>query len=156
MNCKKVLDLAYEHEKMPLIMRIRIGLHLLVCPGCAREIERLEVGREVLRNDFFPSSPGIEDTIMAMIAAEEEAVEALEARVRSGFSTKGWVIAGVVLLVSLVTAFFSLDFHHIVHDSGMSFVIPISITIGIILTSYGLVFIGSHLKELTERFGLKA
>jgi len=28
------------------------------------------------------------------------------------------------------------------------------ITIGIILTTYGALFIGSHLKQLSERFGL--
>jgi hypothetical protein len=32
--------------------------------------------------------------------------------------------------------------------------IPIGITIGIMLTGYGALFIGSHLKEFSERFGL--
>jgi hypothetical protein len=30
----------------------------------------------------------------------------------------------------------------------------VGITIGIVLTCYGALFIGSHLKELMERFGL--
>jgi hypothetical protein len=36
----------------------------------------------------------------------------------------------------------------------MSYLLPVGITIGIVLTSYGALFIGSHLKELSERFGL--
>ena len=36
----------------------------------------------------------------------------------------------------------------------MSFLLPVGITIGVVLTTYGALFIGSHLKELSERFGL--
>jgi hypothetical protein len=36
----------------------------------------------------------------------------------------------------------------------MSFLLPVGITFGIVLTSYGALFIGSHLEEFSERFGL--
>jgi hypothetical protein len=36
----------------------------------------------------------------------------------------------------------------------MSFLLPVGITVGIVLTSYGALFIGGHLKELSERFRL--
>jgi len=155
MKCKKVLDNVYEQEKLSLLTSIRIGLHLLVCPDCTREINRYEECREILHNDFFPQSPGLENNLMSKIAADECENTVPEAVVAGGFSTRGWVIAGIVLLVSLVTAFFGLDFNKVVSVSGMSFVLSIGITIGILLTCYGLLFIGSHLKELTERFGLK-
>jgi hypothetical protein len=74
--------------------------------------------------------------------------------VPGGISTRGWVIAGLVILVSLATAFFGLDFQKIAHELGMSFLLPVGITIGIILTVYCVFFIGSHIKELTERFDL--
>jgi hypothetical protein len=143
-------------DSMSLFTRIRIGLHIITCPDCAQEVERFEVCKDILRNDFLPSPAAIiEDTVMTRVAAEE-AVElaAEEMEVPGGLSTRGWVIAGLVMFVSLATAFFGLDFNHVAVAAGISFLIPVGITIGIVLTCYGALFIGSHLKELTERFGL--
>ncbi len=152
MNCAKILDLVYEQEDMSLFNRIRVGLHLLVCPDCAQEIERFEVCRDILHNDFMYPAPDLEDAVMAMISAGED--EDCEAEVPGGFSIRGWIIAGIVLLVSLATVFFGIEFNKVALIAGMSFTIPIGITIGIVLTSYGALFIGSHLKDLSERFGL--
>jgi hypothetical protein len=162
MNCEKVLDKVYEYsgkEPMPLFTRIRIGFHLLFCPDCAQEVERFEVCRDILHNDFMPSAPvGLENNVMAMIAADEtedlEEAPSLDGVLSGGFSTRGWVIAGLVMLVSFATVFLGLDFNTVALAAGISFLIPIGITIGIVLTCYGALFIGSHLKELTERFGL--
>jgi hypothetical protein len=159
MSCESVMNKVYEYSdgetQPPLLIRIWIGLHILVCPDCAREIERFEECKDILHNDFFPRAPALEDSLMAIIAAEEgEIAEADEAEFPGGFSTKGWVIAGLVMLVSLATVFFGLDFNNVALAAGMSFMIPVGITIGIVLTCYGALFIGSHLKELTERFGL--
>jgi hypothetical protein len=159
MSCAKILDTVYEYsggESMPLLQQIRIGLHLLVCPACVQEVERYEVARDILRSDFLPPAPAFEDPVMAIIAAETgESLEAEEAiELPGGLSTRGWVIAGLIILVSLATVFFGMDFNKVAIAAGMSFMIPVGITIGIVLTSYGAFFIGSHLKELSERFGL--
>jgi len=154
MSCAKILDLVYEQEDMSLFNRIRVGLHLMVCPDCAQEVERFEVCRDILHNDFMFPAPDIEDSVLSMISDEGENVEACEAEVPGGFSIKGWIIAGIVMLVSLATVFFGLEFNKIALIAGIAFTIPIGITIGIALTSYGALFIGSHLKDLSERFGL--
>jgi len=154
MSCAKILDLVYEQEDMSLFNRIRVGLHLMVCPDCAQEVERFEVCRDILHNDFMFPAPDIEDSVLSMISDEEENVEACEAEVPGGFSIRGWIIAGIVMLVSLATVFFGLEFNKIALIAGIAFTIPIGITIGIALTSYGALFIGSHLKDLSERFGL--
>ena len=155
MSCERILEKVYEmDDSMSLFTRIRIGLHIITCPDCAQEVERFEVCKDILRNDFMDAAPGFEDTVMAMVAAEEApAAEGME--IPGGLSTRGWVIAGLVMFVSLATAFFGLDFNHMVVAAGISFLIPVGITIGIVLTCYGALFIGSHLKELTERFGLQ-
>jgi len=156
MSCEKILEKVYEmDDSMSLFTRIRIGLHIITCPDCAQEVERFEVCKDILRNDFFPSAAGIEDTVMAMVTAEEAEAAAEEVEIPGGLSTRGWVIAGLVIFVSLATAFFGLDFNHVAVAAGISFMIPVGITIGIVLTCYGALFIGSHLKEFTERFGLQ-
>jgi len=156
MNCSKILDLYYESQEggecsMPLLSQIQVWAHIILCPSCAEKIERYKAARTLLKEDFFPSSVDLEETIMARIEAEQ----ADEARdIAGGFSTQSWVIAGLVILISLATAFFGLDFQSLALESGMSFMLPVGITIGIVLTTYGAFFIGSHLKELSERFGL--
>jgi hypothetical protein len=158
MKCEKVLDKIYEDfgknpkDSMSLITRIRVGLHLLVCPDCTQAVERFEVCKDILHSESLSPSASMEDTVMAMIAAEEEETKAAE--ISGGFSVRGWIIAGLVMLVSLVTVFFSMDFNTVALAAGTSFLIPIGITIGIVLTCYGALFIGSHLKEFTERFDL--
>jgi hypothetical protein len=157
MGCSKILDMVYEcsEDSMPLLNQIQVWLHTVTCPNCAQEIERFEVSKAIMREDFFPPSPNLEDSIIAKIAIEEEQTETVESyAVPGGLSTRGWVIAGLIILISLATAFFGLDFQNLADETGMSFLLPVGITIGIVLTTYGALFIGSHLKELTERFGL--
>jgi hypothetical protein len=155
MSCAKILDIVYEQEDMSLFNRIRVGLHLLVCPDCAQEVERFEVCRDIMRNDFMFPTPDLEDPIMSMISAgEDEITESQQTEVPGGFSIRGWIVAGIVMLVSLATLFFGLEFNKVALIAGMAFTIPIGITIGIALTSYGALFIGCHLKALSERFNL--
>jgi len=149
MSCAKILDIVFEQqEDMSLFNRIRVGLHLLVCPDCAQEVERFEVCRDMLQDDFLFLAPDDEAVNTA------EALETIDAEIPGGFSIRGWIIAGIVMLVSLATVFFGLEFNKVALIAGMAFTIPIGITIGIALTSYGALFIGSHLKDLSERFRL--
>jgi len=163
MDCSKVKDLFYEYSGndqggfglMPLLDQIQISLHTFFCQKCAEDISLFENTRDILKEDFFTSSPDFEDSIMMKIAAEEEPADARENYASpGGISTRGWVIAGLIVMISLVTAFFGIDFKNIASESGMSFLLPIGITIGVVLTTYGALFIGSHLKELSKRFGL--
>jgi len=158
MNCDKTMEIIYESSEapLPLYTRLRAALHLFLCSACTREYGRYEMSRNILSNDFFPPSPEIEDSIMALIAAEE-ALSQQNSEMQSApgeLSTRGWVIAGFIVLVSLVSTFFGFEFNKIALAAGMSYLLPVGITIGIVLTSYGALFIGSHLKELSERFGL--
>ena len=134
---------------MPLPLQLRVFLHTITCPDCVKKIERFQLYKTIMKEDFFPPSPGLEDAVMSMIAAEKETFA-----VPACLSIRGWIIAGFVIILSLVTAFFGLDFHRVANEAGVSFLLPVGITIGIVLTSYGALFIGSHLKELSERFGL--
>jgi len=157
MNCSKIMDMVYEEDSISLFNQIRIGFHTFFCSACAGAIERYQTARTIMREDFFPHSLSFEDSIMTKIKLEQ-AIEDEQSEMTysnpGAFSTRGWVIAGFILLISLVTAFFGFNFKNLANESGISFLLPMGITIGIILTIYGALFIGSHLKELSERFGL--
>ncbi|GHT52359.1 hypothetical protein FACS1894106_0890 [Spirochaetia bacterium] len=156
MNCNDLLDRVYEYagdESIPLLLRIRLGVHCFFCPQCAQELERFEVSRDLLRNDFFPPAPDFEDQVMAKINREADEMEEA-GQDTAGVSFRSWVIAGLVMLVSLSTSFFGGDFVRVAGSLGSSFLLPVGLTIGVVLTGYGALFIGSHLKELSDRFGL--
>jgi hypothetical protein len=161
------MDYIYEYSgneqrhifEMPLLLQVQISLHTLFCSDCSQKIELYRGAREMLRKDFFPPVPNLEDSIMARISVEEQSNPIYSETentyaIPGGIPTRGWVIAGIIVVVSLVTTFFGLDYQSLVIESGTSFLLPLGITIGIVLTTYGVFFIGSHLKELSERFGL--
>jgi len=160
MNCSKNMEMFFEETDMPLLHQVQVWAHTFFCPACTEEIARYQSARTVMREDFFPSSPDcpeyrswseLEDSIMSRLHDEQTEIPQTIPGIPS---TRGWVIAGVILIISLVTAFFGLDFQKLATETGMSFMLPMGITIGIVLTTYCALFIGSHLKELSERFGL--
>ena len=154
---EEIFDAAGE-ESLHLWDQLRISLHLFFCPRCAEEAQKLELLREVMKTDFFPPCEGFSESIMAQISAEEENIPGIQGSFSStpgGFSIRSWIITGCFLVLSLGTVFLGLDFIHVADDQGSSFMLPIGLTIGSILTGYTALFIGSHLKELSSRFRLR-
>jgi hypothetical protein len=157
MSCREVIDILYEpagEESLPLTFQLGVSLHLFFCSRCAAEMKKIELLNDVLENDFLPPAPGLGDIVMEKIAAEERGGQEENLDAPAGFSFRGWVITGCFILFSLSTVFFSMDFINVAKTQGSSFLLPVGLTIGIVLTSYGALFIGSHLKELSARFRL--
>jgi hypothetical protein len=155
MDCQTVMDIVYESEKdssLPIVTQLRIGLHLLLCPSCSRQLRNLQRLEEVMKTDFFPPSPEFEGVLMERLYEETGREEQIDAP--AGFSFRGWVIIGFFVLLSLSSSFFGMDFVKIANAAGSSFLLPVGLTVGLVVTGYGVLFIGSHLKELSSRFGL--
>jgi hypothetical protein len=160
MNCHEILDMVYEYagDTMPLALRIRVAIHVFFCPRCTRELECLEAARDLLKTDFFPPSPEFGDSVMSRIMAEDAAETGEDpgaAGPETGVSFRSWVLTGLVVFFSLVTSFFGINFISIADSAGISFLLPMGITIGAVLSIYGAIFIGSHIKDLSQRFGLR-
>jgi len=147
------VDLSEKDDLLPLLARIRMELHLLLCPQCAREIRNLRCLEEIMKTDFSPHCPDFEEPVMECLYAEADPEEKIDAP--AGFSLRGWVLIGFFVLLSLSSSFFGISFGIIANEEGLSFLLPVGITIGIVLTCYGALFIASHLKELSTRFGLR-
>jgi hypothetical protein len=162
MNCHDVMDRVYEfdgNEPFSFFTQLRIQLHLLHCSRCAGEIERLETARGLMKGSFFPPAPGgLEERIMRSIGLEDQMEELSEAAFKvngAGVSFRNWVVTGLVILVSLSTSFLGMDFTKVADHWGSSFLLPIGITVGAVVSAYGALFVGSHLKELSDRFNLR-
>jgi hypothetical protein len=145
MNCRKTMDTVYEEwgtESPALFARLMASFHLFHCPRCAAEVAELKKARALMRESLPSPAEGMEDRIMRSIDAEEQDEASPEI---AGVSFRSWVITGFIVLLSLSSSFFW---------EGAQ-LLPIGITVGAILTAYGAIFIGSHLKELTGRFNLR-
>jgi hypothetical protein len=149
------MDMIYDaDEPVSLKQRFSLALHILFCGHCAARLARYEEARYALRTGFFPPAPDLSGAIMDSINCIYEEAEDAEPAfdIPGGVSTRGWVIVGFIVLLSLATLFLGSDFTAVALDQGSSFLVPLGLIIGIVLTSYGALFIGSHLKELSERF----
>jgi hypothetical protein len=141
-----------DGDEIPLMIRLKIALHLLVCGRCSTEITRYEAARDMLKIDFFPPPPELEGIIMERIYREEPE----ELTENAGeISLRSWVITGIIVVFSLSSSFLGINFGKIATREGSSFLLPLGLTIGAIVSAYGALFIGSHLKELSERFRLR-
>jgi len=155
MDCQTVMDTVYESEdgSLPILTQLRMGLHFLCCPGCAGELKNFRQIGEIMKADFLPPSPDFGDILMERLY--DEGVIEEQADAPAGFSFRSWVIIGFFMLLSLSSVFFGINFVQIANAEGLSFLLPVGITVGVVLSCYGAFFIGSHLKELSSRFGLR-
>ena len=155
-NCETVLDSAYKSDETvseSFFSQIRLDLHVLFCPMCNGELRRLRHTEEIMKTDFFPPAPDLEDHIMKRL--DIETVTELVTETPGGFSFRTWIIIGFFMLISLSSSFFGINFTEIANKEGLSFLLPVGITIGIAVTCYGAFFIASHLKELSNRFDIR-
>jgi len=156
MDCNTVLDSIYDADKndsLPLVNQVRMKLHFLFCPDCSGELRKLQCLEEVMRDDFFPISPEMEESFMEHLYKETVIIEE-KTDAQAGFSFRSWVVIGFFMLLALSTSFFGMNFSQIAASEGLSFLLPVGLTIGMAVTCYGALFIGSHLKKLSTRFGL--
>jgi hypothetical protein len=155
MDCHTVLDIVYESERdRPLTIpsQLKIWMHFLFCSKCTKELENIRRLEGIMKNDFFPSAPDFEDSIMECLNENNFKEEIITPVC---FSFRLSIFIGFFLLFSLSSAFFGINFIEIANSEGLSFLLPIGLTIGMIVTCYGALFIGSHLEELSSRFGLR-
>jgi hypothetical protein len=155
MTCNEVMEKLYGsggEEALPLQLRVRIMAHLFFCGHCAAEARKLALAQRLMAEEFFPPAPSFEDRVMAALYEEAECDEPVSMPDTQAVSFRGWVITGCIIVVSLATSFFGMDFMRIASTVGQSFLLPVGLTVGFIVTGYGAIFIGSHLKELSDRF----
>ena len=157
-DCNDVMDIVCESDKdnsLPVLTQLRVNLHLLFCSDCGREVKNFEKIEEIMRTDFIPPSPDFGELLMERLDKEAYDNEMyMEERMDAptGFSFRSWVIIGFFMLLSLPSSFLGMNFVEIANSEGLSFLLPVGITVGMVVTCYGALFIGSHLKELSSRF----
>jgi hypothetical protein len=156
MRHSTVIDKIYENESFSFWERLAIAFHLLWCKKCIRDLARYENAREIMRSEFFANEgESVADYVMSAIGEEGRvASDSFASLPPEILPIRNWIISGVIIISALTTSFFGMDFNSLVHDFGNNFTIPLAITIGTVITAYIALFIGKHLKKLSELFGL--
>jgi hypothetical protein len=133
------------------VFRLRRAVHIFFCPSCANEVRRIKIANNLMTNCFMPICPDISDSVMTVLRSEDipETVEP-----HRYIPLRAWVVVGLFLLFSLVSTIFGGKFLKF-DDSGTHSVV-LAITIGVIITVYGALFVGSHLDALRKKFGLNS
>ncbi|MDR0539876.1 MAG: hypothetical protein LBG74_05160 [Spirochaetaceae bacterium] len=144
--------IRFVHTLAKIAPALRFTAHALVCKACAAKKRRLITADRVIRNAFLPPSPHCENAVMAALLADD----ALAAKVSTDYvPLHGWVIAGVIIVLSLLSVYFHSEFVSINSTQGISYILPLGITIGGVITAYGALFIASHLETLCSKLGLE-
>ncbi|MDR2467380.1 MAG: peptidoglycan-binding protein [Spirochaetaceae bacterium] len=159
MNCDTVVRHLYEDDidynkepKLSLLSRLCFTVHYLLCPACAVQKHKLETAKRLLRQSCIPPSPArLSETIMMAIDMKYYGKTAL---LPEAIPLRIWIVSGIFIVLSLSSAYFGLDFNTIADKNGLSYLLPVGITIGGVITAYGAMFIGTHLDTLCEKFGL--
>ncbi|MDR2864861.1 MAG: peptidoglycan-binding protein [Spirochaetaceae bacterium] len=151
MECKTIIDSFYDDEEISYFFRLRRSLHLLLCSSCAHEVHKLDIACTLMHHDFMPPSPDVGDLVMDILREDEDA--GIETNQRM-VPLRGWIIVGFFMLLALTSAYFGGDFLPEAGANGLSFLIPLGITIGALVIAYGALFVGTHLDMLCKKFGI--
>jgi hypothetical protein len=139
----------YDNNTIPA--KISRAVRRLFSADARRESRQLKIVARLCNNNFMPPAPDITNAVMQAITADLTATYDPE---EAAVSVRGWVIAGCLLVLSLVSAYFGGDFLKIASLTGVSFLLPVGITIGCAVIAYVAVFVGTHLEILSKKFGI--
>ncbi|GMO37119.1 MAG: hypothetical protein Ta2F_13290 [Termitinemataceae bacterium] len=184
MKCQKIQDYLYgmhtrSYDGVPVDFispfdKLRLTLHLLNCPVCSAHKELIKKTHAVIRQNFFEQVPSetsavFADSVMEMIynrseqnANETVAIEQSECLMNTIddvktddeiISIRAWIITGVLIFLSLFAAYFGVNLLH-TDPQNIKFLLYIGLTVGGVITAYSAIFIGSHLQELSAKFGI--
>ncbi|MFQ3547659.1 MAG: hypothetical protein SNJ56_04915 [Termitinemataceae bacterium] len=148
MQCDDVRNYLVQHSdargRIPLYRKIPVLLHLARCPSCRTLYQRFVKSLQLLAALPAWQSAAVPEELPDSIMSRIASCAPLDAPgAQNPVSFRNWITVGLVIFIALISLPFSLE------DSLL-----LIITLSIFLTLYGSLFIGSHIRELSDHFGL--
>lgn len=139
MRCETFLD-RYDRLDAGERPGPALRAHLSACPACRARIEREAAAITAYRTGKAdPRLPILEERVMAAIR--------LTPRPRRVVLLRDWIVAGLVIALSMALIPLGEEFDLVKEAFGPRYAMPLSLVLGLVLTVYIAVFIGSHLDE---------
>ena len=147
MNCERT-DRLISGKAGDGSLPLGARFHLLRCPSCAAAAAKMDAALRSLREDALPSAPDFSDPIM-------RAIRLLPRPEVDPVSFRDWAIGGAVIFAALGIAPLNASFKWVKTAFGSDFMLPLNIVMGLLIAGYCALFIGTHLKQLTEKANLR-
>ncbi|MCP4138613.1 MAG: hypothetical protein GY754_47090 [bacterium] len=143
MKCNKAIERFLELDNYTALP-FSIRLHTTFCPKCENEIFSLQEKFNSLHNAVpFKPEFDITNSVMSEIALLETSYE-------HNVSNLKWFSVGAIILGSIFLIPFSNNLSWLRVYFGANLEIPLSIVMGLAISVYAVLFIGSHLEELKK------
>jgi len=143
MKCDRAMEKFLEMDNgasFGLFLRV----HMLRCDMCRNEIRQLKKHFESLITETpFPMGVNIEDAVMREIYDNDPGFN-------TGISCFKWISAGLVLVASSFLVTYSKTNDWLTGYFGSVYEIPLNIVLGLGITIYIILFIGSHVDDLKD------
>jgi hypothetical protein len=143
MNCKKAQNLFMEmdnRESLP----VPLSVHMFLCPRCRHMVKTLGESLASLQQDApFAMRYDLSDQIMKSVLNSDM-------RYEHNVSIFKWTAAGSLILMSMALIPFSNSFEWLRRYFGTGLELPMSIVLGMILSTYASIAIFSNMEELKK------
>jgi len=140
MRCETFLD-RYDELEPGRPLGFLMARHLRGCERCERQVELVEASLVELREGGEePAGSILEERIMAAVR--------LTPTPQRDFSVRDWIIAGAVIAASMILIPLGDYFVRFNEAFGASYALPLSLVLGVAITAYAALFVGSHMDEL--------
>lgn len=143
MNCERLMNRYLELDNgapLPLYLR----LHTLFCARCRAEIRAMERALAGMRRFAPPTVEDLGEEIMSRVmrsVSEDGRIVPLY----------NWVAGGVLILAGVILMRFGDSFIWLRERFGTDLELPLAIVLGVVLSVYAAVFVGTHIEELGRR-----
>jgi hypothetical protein len=117
-------------------------VHALRCAACRAEIHRVSRSLSLLRRYQVEPEGEILLSVMAKIRCMPESTDTSPEQ-----SLAGWLVAGLILMVSMFLVPFGEAFDWADTSFGMGFSLPLSLVLGSAMTVYATLFVMTHMER---------
>jgi len=147
MTCERshsILDMLDKQEPIPFLVK----LHLLFCDNCKSQEKKIEEVHKLLKEEILCSPIDFTDSVLQALEFEPQKPAPGHQPMRN------WLIPGLLIILWLVLAPIMPVNEWFVANFGFALLLPLSITLGTLISIYGGLFVASHMDKINDFFNL--
>ncbi len=143
MKCERFMEqyLKLDNDEQPSLM---MKLHLLRCVSCRKEVGLLRLaGEDMMKFSSSVMGRDMSGEILAHILRTQESYS-------RHIALYNWIVVGVIIFASIFLVTLSDSLTWLKTQFGGNLEVPFFIVMGIVVTLYTSILIGTHLDEFSR------
>ena len=143
MKCEKIIN-TYLNQDDSRYSAFQVRLHILFCRKCRTEIKAMQnIFVKARTNSPFIMPEDMADPVMRILFNSETFYE-------KNISSAKWFFPGAVIFSSIFLVSYSDSFIWLKLQFGGVLEVPVYIVLGLIITFYSALYMGTHTDELKK------